>query len=67
MSNPVNAPIGDISAADVPEFVGGAFAALKRAAAEARRIAIETDTGIVVVRGGTTVFISAQQLREGQV
>jgi len=67
MSNPVNAPIGDISAADVPEFVGGAFAALKRAAAEARRIAIETDTGIVVVRGGTTVFISAQQLHEGQV
>lgn len=67
MSNPVNAPIGDTSAADVPEFVRGALAALKRAAAEARRIAIETDTGIVVVRNGKTVFISAQQLREGQV
>lgn len=67
MSNPVNAPIGDTSAADVPEFVRGALAALKRAAAEARRIAIETDTGIVVVRSGKTVFISAQQLRKGQV
>ncbi|MGJ3648748.1 hypothetical protein ACLB0R_09770 [Sphingomonas sp. GlSt437] len=67
MSNPVNAPIGDISAADVPEFVRGALEALKRAAAEARRIAIETDTGIVVVLSGKTVFISAQQLREGQV
>jgi hypothetical protein len=67
MSNPVNTPIDDISAANAPEFVGGALAALKRAAAEARRIAIETETGIVVVRGGKTVFISAQQLREGQV
>lgn len=67
MSNPVNASIGDIAAADAPEFVRGALAALNRAAAEARRIAIETDTGIVVVRGGKTVFISAQQLREGQV
>lgn len=66
MTDRADAPIGDISAADVPEFVRGALAALKRAAAEARRIAIDTDTGIVVVRGGTTVFISAQQLREGQ-
>jgi hypothetical protein len=65
MTDPVNAPIGDIAAAEAPEFVRGALAALKRAAAEARRVAIETDTGIVVVHGGNTVFISAQQLREG--
>jgi hypothetical protein len=44
----------------------GSFAALKRAAIEARRIAIETDTGIVIVRDGKIVHISAAELREGK-
>ncbi|MFM5885714.1 MAG: hypothetical protein ACKOQ3_10400 [Novosphingobium sp.] len=42
-----------------------ALDALRRAAAEARRIAIETNTGIVVVRDGKVVRISAAELREG--
>ena len=42
----------------------GSLAAMQRAAAEARRIAIETDTGIVVVRDGKTVIISADELRK---
>jgi hypothetical protein len=44
----------------------GSLAAMKRAALEARRIAIETDTGIVVVRDGKIVHISAAELREGK-
>jgi hypothetical protein len=36
-----------------------------RAAAAARRIAIETDTEIVVVRDGKTVSIPAAELRAG--
>ena len=42
----------------------GSLAAMQRAAAEARRIAIETDTGIVVVRDGKTAIISADELRK---
>jgi hypothetical protein len=38
--------------------------AMRRAAAMARKIAIQTNTGIVVVRGGKPVRIPAEQLRE---
>lgn len=44
----------------------GSLAAMRRAAAMARQTAIQTDTGIVVVRDGKPVVISAQQLREGK-
>ena len=37
--------------------------ALKRAGQAAREIAIRMDTGIVVVRDGQRVFISAAELR----
>lgn len=37
--------------------------AMRRAAAEARRIAIQTDTGIVIVRNGKVDFVSAPELR----
>jgi hypothetical protein len=39
--------------------------AMKRAADMARKIAIDTDTGIIVVRDGKPTRISAQQLRDG--
>ncbi|MDR0786347.1 MAG: hypothetical protein LBG44_00525 [Gemmatimonadota bacterium] len=40
------------------------LAAMKRAAAMARQIAIQTDTAIVIVKDGKTVRITAEQLRE---
>jgi len=43
-----------------------AEAALRRAAALARKTAIETNTHLVVMREGKLVHISAQQLREQQ-
>lgn len=42
------------------------LAAMHRAARLARKIAMQTDTGIVVVREGKLLRISAEQLREGQ-
>lgn len=42
-----------------------ALDALRRAAAIARQIAIETNTGIVLVRDGKVVRISAAELRAG--
>ncbi|MFZ2237856.1 MAG: hypothetical protein WAV67_15985 [Dokdonella sp.] len=42
----------------------GSLAALQRAAREARRIAIQTDTAIVVVKDGKLLRISAAQLRD---
>jgi hypothetical protein len=55
----------DLAKAKDPD-VRGSLAAMRRAAAMARETAIQTDTGIVVVRDGKTVIISAQQLREGK-
>lgn len=43
-----------------------ALAAMRRAAAVARQIAIDTNTGIVVFRDGKVVRISAAELREGK-
>jgi len=53
----------DISEARNPDL-RASLAAMRRAAAEARRIAIETNTGIVVVRDGKPVRIPAAQLRD---
>ena len=52
----------DLSEAKDP-VLRGSMAAMKRAAALAREIAIQTDTGIVVVRDGKLVRISAAELR----
>ena len=55
----------DLSEAKDP-VLRGSMAAMKRAAALAREIAIQTDTGIVVVRDGKVVRISAAELRVGE-
>ena len=55
----------DLAKAKDPD-VRGSLAAMRRAATMARKTAIQTDTGIVVVRDGKPVIISAQQLREGK-
>lgn len=44
----------------------GSLAAMRRAAELARKTAIQTDTGIIIVRDGKPVRISAAQLREGE-
>ncbi len=44
----------------------GSLAAMRRAADLARKTAIQTDTGIIIVRDGKPVRISAAQLREGK-
>jgi hypothetical protein len=44
----------------------GSLAAMRRAAALARKTAIQTDTGIVIVRDGKPVRISAEELRQGK-
>lgn len=55
----------DLSQARNPKL-RGSLAAMRRAAEMARRTAIQTETGIVVVRDGRRVHISAEQLREGK-
>jgi predicted ABC-type ATPase len=55
----------DLAKAKDPD-VRGSLAAMRRAAAMARKIAVQTDTGIVIVRDGKPVVISAQELREGR-
>lgn len=40
------------------------LAAMRRAAVLARKTAIQTDTGIVIVRDGQLIRVSAQALRE---
>jgi hypothetical protein len=41
----------------------GSLAAMRRAVEMVRKTAIQTDTGIVVVRDGKRVYISAAELR----
>ena len=53
----------DLSEARNPKL-RGSWAALQRAAEMARRTAIATETGIVVVRNGKRMHISAEQLRK---
>ena len=55
----------DLPNAKHPEM-RGSLAAMRRAAAMARKTAIQTDTAIVVVRDGKPVRISAAELRKGE-
>ena len=52
----------DLSQAKNPDL-RGSMAAMRRAAALARKTAIQTDTGSVVVRDGQPVRIPAAELR----
>ena len=54
----------DISRAKNPDL-RASLAGMRRAAALARQIAIQTDTEIVLVRNGKPVRISAEELRNG--
>ena len=56
----------DIAQARNPDL-RASMAAMRRAAQLARQIAIQTNTGIVMVRDGQCVRISAQELREAEV
>lgn len=47
-------------------YVLGVLSAMRRAAAEARRIAIETNTHIVRVEDGKIRLISAEELRRAE-
>ena len=53
----------DLSKAKNPEL-RASLAAMERAAAMARKIAIQTNTAIVVVQDGKLIRISAEQLRQ---
>ena len=55
----------DISQAKNPDL-RGSMAAMRRAAALARKTAIQTDTAIVQVRDGKVVRIPAADLRAGK-
>ena len=55
----------DLSKAKSPEM-RASLTAMRRAAALARKTAIQTDTGIVVVRDGKPVHIPAADLRAGK-
>lgn len=55
----------DLSKAKNPDL-RASMAAMQRAAKMARQTAIQTDTGIIVVRDGKPVRIPAKQLREGK-
>lgn len=52
----------DLSKAKNPDL-RASLAALRRAAAQARKTAIQTDTALVVVKDGRLVRIPAAQLR----
>lgn len=52
----------DLAKAKDPDL-RASLAAMRRAAAMARQMAIDTDTGIVIVRDGKPVVISADELR----
>jgi len=55
----------DISQVTDP-LVRASIVAMQRAAGLARKTAIQTDTGIVIARGGKIVYVSAQELRQSQ-
>ena len=52
----------DLSKAKSPAL-RGSLAAMQRAAQQARKIAIDTDTALVVVKDGKLLRIPAEQLR----
>ncbi len=53
----------DILTAKDPDL-RGSYAAMRRAAMLARKVAIQTDTGIVIVKDGQLTFVDAKTLRE---
>lgn len=55
-------PVKDISQAKDPAM-RGSMAAMQRAAERARRVAIQTDTAIVISRNGKVIHITADELR----
>lgn len=55
----------ELSKAKNPDL-RASLAAMRRAAQLARQTAIQTDTAIVVVRGGKLTRIPAEQLRAGK-
>ena len=56
----------DISKARDPDL-RASVRAMQRAAELARKTAIQTDTGIVIVRNAQIVHISAQELRQNDL
>ncbi|MCX7123540.1 MAG: hypothetical protein NTV32_07775 [Gammaproteobacteria bacterium] len=58
--------MNDLLKAKDPDLASS-FVALKRAAKIARETAIQTDTGIVVMRGDKMVYLSAQALRDERI
>lgn len=55
--------VQDLSKARNPDL-HASLAAMRRAAEQARKTAIQTDTALVVVRDGKLMRISATELRE---
>jgi len=55
----------DLSKAKTPEL-RASLAALERAAAMARKIAIQTDTALVIMQDGKVIRIPADQLRRDE-
>lgn len=53
----------DITQASDPAL-RGSLNALRRAAAAARKVAMQTDTDLIIVKDGKLTRISAQELRE---
>lgn len=53
----------DISEAKNPDL-RASMAAMKRAAAMAREVAIQTNTAIIIVRDGQIVRVTADELRK---
>ena len=46
--------------------IAGSLAAMKRAALAARKLAIQTNTGIVMVKDNKTIIVTAEELiKEG--
>ena len=55
----------DIAHAKDPDL-RNSLAAMKRAALQARKIAMQTNTSIVIVRNNQLIHISAQELRQAE-
>jgi len=56
----------DIHQAKNPDLIGS-MAAIKRAAQLARQTAIQTNTGIVVIKNGVICKISAEELKAQEI
>ena len=56
----------DIAHANDPDL-RNSLAAMKRAALDARQIAMQTNTGIVIVRNNQLIHVSAEELRQAEL